>query len=353
MSQRNNLLDFIKGAAIVSVLFIYALSDDTKEAISYWYHIGQAVPLFLMVTSYLAYKKPVRLFSEQYKNKIIKVLKHIFIPFVMVTVAQIVAKSILGAFEPDRLIRQMGLGPGSYYPWLFIQATIILPIIAAWTEKQHSFYFAYAKVALFCLLINVGITYIDMDKDLFRLLIIRYIPHLFLGCWWAKKGFHLNFQLLCFIALATNVGLECPEPFVFNSWRTFSYITAPYVILAVVFLSRIYTSMKKTIFVRAFTVLGKHSYFVFLTQLFVFNVLKRRHIEALFPRLDTEFMFIVISVSLSLLPLVCYLAVERHRKKASSGSTSSSIAERLSAGITSALEHIKSLVLAHMRRKTF
>ena len=82
MSQRNNLLDFIKGAAIVSVLFIHALSDDTKEAISYWYHIGQAVPLFLMVTSYLAYKKPVRLFSEQYKNKIIKVLKHIFIPFV-------------------------------------------------------------------------------------------------------------------------------------------------------------------------------------------------------------------------------------------------------------------------------
>lgn len=80
---RINEFDFIKGVAILAVITHHFLCVYQAEKVSYLYfHVGQAVALFLLVSLVIRYKKYEKdsIFSF-YSFK--KELKTIFIPYIL------------------------------------------------------------------------------------------------------------------------------------------------------------------------------------------------------------------------------------------------------------------------------
>ena len=57
LEKRNERLDFMKGIAILFVILNHNIPLSILDSYKYFYHIGQAVPIFMMVSGYLVYAK--------------------------------------------------------------------------------------------------------------------------------------------------------------------------------------------------------------------------------------------------------------------------------------------------------
>ena len=118
IKERNNSIDFIKGVAIMSVLLLHNnIPVPFKIA---W--IGQAVPLFLLITASLTYSsfQSGKTLQTYYSlNTFSKMLKRIFLPFFFVVLAQCaISFFLLDNFSLFSTISGGGMGRGSYYPWI-------------------------------------------------------------------------------------------------------------------------------------------------------------------------------------------------------------------------------------------
>ena len=105
----------------------------------------------MMISGYLVYAKySVQDMFENF-NHFSKVFKRIMFPFFIVTIIQVLIKVMFGTFSLKALIIDGGIGPGSYYPWVFLQCTLILPIIVFIMNK-------YSKTYISAIII-IGISY--------------------------------------------------------------------------------------------------------------------------------------------------------------------------------------------------
>lgn len=312
MSLRDYSLDFIKGIAILSVILIHCFKDQVNHGMLYWFHIGQAVPLFMLVSGYLTYQRAVQPCSVHHFQVIRKSIQNILYPFFLITLLQIYIKLKINAFNAELLLEQMGLGPGSYYPWIFIQAVIFMPFLVSWTQKQSSGWKGWWKIIAFSILLNVGLSEINLDATSYRLLIVRYIPYLYLGCWWAKEGFKFSKSLLLLVFISgifafAQMYLDLQlEPIVFKRWKTYSWLTAPYVLGIAWILKVIYFKFKSTTVVHFVSWMGKHSYSIFLMQLLVFSILRRRYLSFVEAGFERDFIFFIIGLTLSLAPILLH-----------------------------------------------
>ena len=132
-------LDFIKGIAILSVIFLHNLPNYYILSTAW---IGQAVPLFILVTSYLTYSSFERGKTSQSYFSIQGVKKmfwRIFFPFFLLIMIQIVLYALfIPAFNPLNIIKAGGIGKGSYYPWIYLQFWIMFPFIVFVIDKVRN-----------------------------------------------------------------------------------------------------------------------------------------------------------------------------------------------------------------------
>ena len=162
------------------------------------------------------------------------------------------------------------------------------------------------------ILLNLWLADIHLEAASYRLLMVRYIPYLYLGCWWAKEGFKFSKALLLlalvsgivdFAQLYLDLRLD---PIIFKRWKTYSWLTAPYVLGVVWILKAIYLKFKSTTTVHLISWMGKHSYSIFLTQLFVFSILRRRYLTFATVGFERDFIFFMIGLILSLTPILLH-----------------------------------------------
>ncbi len=115
--------DFIKGVAIIFVILLHLFSAYSVLPPHVAYHIGNAVPLFLITTTLLRYKKLEKSGMNGYWSSIKKELLTIFIPFLF---AQLI---LVILFRPDPIsfITTFGIGMGAYYPFIHAQIIILVP----------------------------------------------------------------------------------------------------------------------------------------------------------------------------------------------------------------------------------
>ena len=215
-------IDFIKAWAIVCVLFGHTFPYLDKVGYSLW--AANQVPLFILIQTFHSYKKTAPL-----QINIKKIISRVFIPFICCEIIVFTLSLMMGN-DAEVLMSNMfhwgGYGPGSYYPCVYIQMAILLPLIYPIVKKIPS------RILLLLFLIvcegaEIICSIIDLPDWIYRLLAVRYFFLIYLALLWLKKGIILNWKMLILsiVSLATIVYFRYysinDEPWFYNTaWKT-------------------------------------------------------------------------------------------------------------------------------------
>lgn len=214
-------IDFLKAFAIVSVVVGHLLPSAINFYICNFFG-NQAVPIFLLIQTFHSYKK-----DNTYFN-IGKFFKRVFLPFLITEILLFIGLLMKGA-DPFslalRFLRGGGVGPGSYYPWIYLQIAILLPLVKPIFNK-----FSKRTLLILFLLLSESLeilcSTINLPDKVYRLLAFRYVFLIYLGWLWVKDGVIINSKtiLLSILSLIAIVYFGYfagdIEPFFFNTaWR--------------------------------------------------------------------------------------------------------------------------------------
>lgn len=267
------------------------------------------VPLFILIQVFHAYKHKT---YPQLNFK--KMVRRIIIPFVVIQVLIMggyLLLSDLSMIEIGGLfIINGGIGPGSYYPWVYVQMYFILiflyPII-----KKTSLNELAVLLIMFSVLIEVLFSVFDGSDKLYRLTCLRYLFLIYLGMLWVEKGIDVNRKtmLLSFLTLLITIFLTLTsynlEPFFFNTrWRTHRWICYYYVAIVLPYiLFYFYRIIKKWEKIECMIkLIARSSYEIFLFQMFVFalspfTLLKVLNMELLWYQSSVLYILITTIIS--------------------------------------------------------
>lgn len=275
-------LDYLKGVAIIMVLFNHGALNLANEAL-YPLWIFEAVPLFLLIQVFHVYKKD----TARYPS-LTKLWDRILKPFFYTQIV-FIAYGIFAFFKRDASIHDYlvnmvlsgGGGPGAYYIWIYLQFAFLLPLCFKWVRSKYAlaiFIVTSIGIEIFC-------SFIHMPDPVYRLLCLRYLFLIYLGYLWAADGIVLNtktFLLSCVSIISIlflHYGYEYAcysnlEPIVFDtSWRTFHWFTyfLPWALLPYL-IHALYRRMNNNKLSQLIVLTGKRSYEIFLFQMIVFGL---------------------------------------------------------------------------------
>lgn len=181
-------------------------TGEARDVLLYPFWIDQAVPIFLMIQVFHAYKRD----TVNYPS-FSKLWSRIMKPFLAIQCLMVVYYLIRYFFKNEDftenmllLVKNGGHGPGSYYIWIYLQFSIILPLFTKLVKKRYAAaYFIGCSIG-----IEIICSYIDMPDYIYRLLFLRYFFLVYLGYLWVKRGIVLNkINILLSIISITAIGL--------------------------------------------------------------------------------------------------------------------------------------------------
>lgn len=276
-------LDFVKGICILLVVMNHSIDETICHNTWFWLWGYPAVPLFLLIQVFQSYKKgfkgiPLRLG---------RIWERAVFPFLVVEII-LCTYSIITM--PTVSTRQLvvsalywgGIGPGSYYPWIYFQFAILIPILCplfrTFSEKTLLIFFLVLSVCT-----EMLCHYFQMSEWLYRLLFFRYLFLIYLGYQLVLRGIVLNFWTVS-LSIISLIAVCCFEfrvfdftPFFYNSekWITFHWICYYYMVYLMLFaLSKFfYWLPPKSVIENIFCKMGRHSYAIYVFQLFYFCVI--------------------------------------------------------------------------------
>lgn len=297
-------IDFIKAYAIVCVLL-----GHTIPYLNYWGYglwAGMQVPLFVLIQSFHFLKRDHPSLSFK------KIIWRVLIPYIFIQ--SLVFFYILCRYEGVALQNQLvsfiksgGKGPGSYYPWIYIQIAILLPFInrmvSKGTKKQLVVTFLIISE-----LFEIVFSLIDMPDYIYRLLAIRYFFLFFLAWVWAKEGVVINsrtiiLSIISFLSIVYFEYLSIDDEILFfnTAWKYHRWPCYYFVATGGMFLlNNMYMILIKNVIVsKIIKLLAQCSYEIFLIQMLLLYLYPEGMIVNMFARLG-----IVSNIVAGLLSLI-------------------------------------------------
>lgn len=280
-------IDFLKGFSIVCVILNHCLTTDVMDYTAFFFWGASAVPVFIIIQVFHAYKKGLIHCSVNIR----KIWNRVVWPFLL---CQLVILLLMFWHQPIHtaqsfldvaaaLARNGGFGPGAYYPWIYVQMAVLIPLFALLLRRLENhpvwmflvFIILSQGVETICALAHV--------PDLaYRLLFVRYIFLFYLGYVMATRGFVICWQTLIMatgsLALSTYIAYRLPDcypwfyPFVNPLCHWFCYLYIAYLLLWL--LRKTFDCLPPDGFVcRLCKWAGRYSYELFLLQMIFFIVL--------------------------------------------------------------------------------
>lgn len=262
--------DYIKAYAIVCVLLGHTISSIDDMVSGLW--VSMQVPLFVLLQSFHSLKKTKVTFDFS------KLFWRIIAPFILVQAALFIILGVVGGFDYQLIIGGVlkgGYGPGSYFPWVYLQLAIVLKIVHPILRKGSMVSQAFVAV-LVCEVLEIICSVTDMPEWLYRLLAFRYLFLVFLAWIWVTKGVKMTRMTVALSILSALAIIYFEyfagngEPFFFNTecgyhrWPCFVYVSY----LMTYLLYQLYLWMRKSSVVdRWVRMLSKCSYEIFLVQM--------------------------------------------------------------------------------------
>lgn len=282
MAKRNYNIDIIKALAIISVILIHGLSNDSLYTILAPYYIWQTVPVFMILMGYNAtnsylrkdYTKLSDIFSHHYlMNK----AKRILLPFSFIWLLQVLIQFFY--FDnrniPELLLAFLdgGYGPGSYFIPLILQATLNIPFIYLILKKQPT----KMMIVLFfvSLLIDMAAFWLNISGSLYRILIIRHLFSVTLGIWYAFNKSTIKLKWLAIpvaasLAYITAVHYFNWELIVEEYWHS-QHAPSYFYVLFIIMIGMKYLEVgNQSLLEKTFILIGQASFHIYLTQMFYF-----------------------------------------------------------------------------------
>lgn len=304
--------DFIKGFAIIAVILLHTLDAHLLSSGAFL-HIWQAVPLFVLVSFILLFRKLDKTSVKEYysKESILKISKKILLPFLLIEGLIILIFFISGEFDELPLsYKFLGAGPGAYYPFIYIQIWLITPL----------FYFLFKKhenlmgggIIILTISILTLLTFLFIQNDfIYKRWFIRYA---FLGvlAWlWHDKHTDLKWLIpLSIISIIYSISVVYYsinfEPFLDSRWSNQQAPAFFYTLLLFIILWKFcnYLSKKYPNVMAIISWCGNNSYEIFLLQMFWLTFIGNwsNYLTETF----TEVGYVLIIFVISILPVWIY-----------------------------------------------
>lgn len=313
-------LNFVKGICILLVL-IHHTTGDAFHQDSWFFVWGYpAVPLFLLIQVFHSYKKGY----GNIRLNLRKIMERAVLPFLVV---ELLIFACFFALNPtvsvhDKLIGSLywgGRGPGSYYPWLFFQFAILLPLLKPIFRRLSA-----KGIGVLFLLVSVGselfCSLINLPPWLYRLLLFRYVFLIYLGYLLVEKGVVIN-VITVSLSVISLVATYCFEmlrvdwsPLFFQAddWRTFHWICYFYMAYLMLYLlcKFFYMLPANSLIENVVCSLGVHSYAIYIFQLFFFATIApliRIPLVNIGNPVVEGLIYIVVSVFLCSFPVIRFV----------------------------------------------
>ena len=207
----DEFIDFIKSYAILCVIFGHTFPMLDKIGYGIW--AGMQVPLFILIQTFHYLKK-----ERSFKINVGKILGRVAVPFIIAEILTFIVAMFIKGESASTLIQEFiqkgGYGPGSYYPYIYLQITLLLPFFAillkhfnkhqlsaisgqlsAVSSQSQSQSRSQSLLIVFLLLsegFEILFSLTDFPDTIYRILAIRYIFLIYLGWLWVKDGVIIN-----------------------------------------------------------------------------------------------------------------------------------------------------------------
>lgn len=263
-------IDFIKAYAILCVLIGHTFPFLHETGYPLWY--GMQVPLFVLIQVFHVFRR------ENYSFNLKQMFQRIMLPYLIVQIlplGYVVYRCMNGNCMIINYIERGGYGPGSYFPWLYMQLALILSIVKPWLDRRSKIQNLIIALII-CESFEIMSSVIGLPDWLYRLLPIRYFFLIYLGWIWVKEGIVLNAKniVLSMISMGTIIYFEYlytpTYPWFYDTawrchrWPCYFYVST----LLCGVLYWIYSQTKSISFVKYSTrLLAQCSYEIFLIQM--------------------------------------------------------------------------------------
>lgn len=271
--------------------------------------------LFLyFVSSYLTYGGFQRKGFNGYfsARNVKKMLDRVFLPFFLLIFSQCAIFYLLkGGVDWQRLYMQGGFGPGSYYPWIYLQCWLILPFVI-FLVNCLSFRRSFVLFVGICALGEWFTCVFHVPDNVYRLLFYRYLFLLYLGCVILKFKIKLNVWVcrlalialfLAILEIYTSVDLM---PYLTNQWKGYHWVDYFYTLFVFFLLVKLYNYIMKSRLSVFFVKLGNYSYEVFLFQMLVFSLISEKRFFFIENEVFRNIVYVLTTIVFSIVPVLVY-----------------------------------------------
>lgn len=271
-------LDFLKAYAIICVLIGHTFPYLDKVGAPFWFEMQ--VPIFVLIQAFHVLKKP----SSKLDFK--KSFSRVLLPYMIVLIGIAFVYLLFGKLDNNLIIKGLvggGYGPGSYYPWVYIQLAIILHFVPPLFNRGNTTSQTILWIVV-CEGFEILESCINMPYPIHRLLAVRYLFLIYLSWRWVKEGIIINkrtilLSILSGLSIAyfyycnfNNEPLFYTTGWSYHRWPCYFYVST----LLSYLLHIIYVPISKISFVdRVIRFLAKCSYEIFLVQMAVIALLPR------------------------------------------------------------------------------
>ena len=314
-------IDFIKGVCILLVVLTHCLPDHIRAYTLFPLWGNPAVPIFLLIQVFHTYKKGVDMANVNFK----KIWKRIVKPFILtelliisIVCIQIVSKKniVWNDFITSTLM-QGGYGPGSYYPWIYVQFAIILPLITHIFKYIKGIWLAITFIII-SEFIEILCSIIGIPEWFYRLSFLRYTFLIYLG-YLLTNGYSLNIKtvVLSVISIVSVLFFSYYDislsPFIFDTgWKTCHWICYFYIAFLIIPLIKrqyirtcIYIPCVKDYIEK----MGRYSYEIFLFQMVYFQLISPsivKRVNSFTDGFAAQTLSILLAVTICISPIVIY-----------------------------------------------
>lgn len=312
--KHDEFIDVIKGFSILFVIFNHCLPHFVKSVLLFDLWGGVAVPLFLLLQSYHYFKWGL---NNTPAIKFGKIFRRVILPFLAAQIILIVFNGLfIGDFPSSvsQWITNFGMGCGEYYPWIYLQFVILLPVFAALFRMCRT-----GMSLIFSVLIAVGLelcmSSLHLNEHIYKFLFVRYVFLIYLGYVWAQQGgvildnktITLSIVGVCCILFFDFAGISL-EPLFYDSeaWKSFHWISYFYCANLFVFiLLYVYRKMPERVKVMMVKI-GCYSYEIFCVQMVVTHMLNITVSSFVSSQILRGAIYIVLGPILSVVPVLWY-----------------------------------------------
>jgi hypothetical protein len=246
----------------------------------------------------------------------------IFFPFILAQILLVISYIASHNFSVKGFLAGGGIGPGSYYPWIYLQLWFLMPFMFLLVRKN--FIAGSLFIIFISVIVNIAFSVIssaawfrlpsfinhrkEVFMSLYRLCVNRYLfiyPLIFIL---VEKRIKYNVLLFCgFIGAGFMFLIEYKsinlEPLIFNSgWQVYEFPSVFYTLLAFIFLYKIYEYIPNVV-QTGLCKIGEKSWEIFNFQMIYFTFYGYLNIN--------KYLNLALGLCICIIPIYSYKFMEK------------------------------------------